>query len=38
MLKILIVQNMESRLSGGDVYLNQKIDNESDNDLNELVK
>ena len=28
---------MESRLSGGDVYLNQKIDNESDNDLMSLL-
>ena len=31
------VQNMESRLSGGDVYLNQKIDNESENDLMSLL-
>ena len=31
------VQNMESRLSGGDVYLNQKIDNESENDLMSLI-
>ena len=39
MLKVknLEVQNMESRLSGGDVYLNQKIDNESDNDLMSLL-
>ena len=29
-VKSLEVQNMESRLSGGDVYLNQKIDNESE--------
>jgi RNA polymerase sigma-32 factor len=28
---------MESRLSGGDVYLNQKIDNESENDLMSLL-
>ena len=32
------VQNMESRLSGGDVFLNQKIDNESDNDLMSLLE
>jgi RNA polymerase sigma-32 factor len=31
------VQNMESRLSGGDVYLNQKIDSESENDLMSLL-
>lgn len=36
-VKNLEVQNMESRLSGGDVYLNQKIDNESDNDLMSLL-
>jgi len=32
------VQNMESRLSGGDVHLNQKIDNESENDLMSLLQ
>ena len=32
------VQNMESRLSGGDVFLNQKIDNESENDLMNLLE
>tara|TARA_Y100001970_G_scaffold294158_1_gene447673 strand:+ start:5669 stop:6532 length:864 start_codon:yes stop_codon:yes gene_type:complete len=32
------VQNMESRLSGGDVFLNQKIDNESENDLMSLLE
>ena len=39
MLKVkkLEVQNMESRLSGGDVFLNQKIDNDSDNDLMGLL-
>jgi len=31
------VQNMESRLSGGDVYLNQKIDSESESDLMSLL-
>ena len=36
-VKNLEVQNMESRLSGGDLYLNQKIDNESDNDLMSLL-
>ena len=37
-VKSLEVQNMESRLSGGDVYLNQKIDNESENDLMSLMQ
>jgi RNA polymerase sigma-32 factor len=39
MLKVkkLEVQNMESRLSGGDVFLNQKIDNDTDNDLMGLL-
>ncbi len=32
------VQNMESRLTGGDLYLNQKIDNESENDLMSLLQ
>ena len=32
------VQNMESRLSGGDVYLNQKIDNDSENDLMSMLE
>jgi len=36
-VKNIEVQNMESRLSGGDVYLNQKIDNESENDLMSLL-
>ena len=31
------VQNMESRLTGGDVFLNQKIDSESENDLMSLL-
>jgi len=32
------IQNMESRLSGGDVFLNQKIDNDSENDLMNLLE
>ena len=36
-VKTFEVQNMESRLSGGDVYLNQKIDEESDNDFMNLL-
>ena len=36
-VKNIEVQTMESRLSGGDVYLNQKIDSESDNDLMSLL-
>ena len=31
------VQNMESRLAGGDLYLNQKVDNDSENDLMSLL-
>ena len=37
-VKTFEVQNMESRLSGGDVFLNQKIDNESDNDLMSILE
>jgi RNA polymerase sigma-32 factor len=37
-VKTFEVQNMESRLSGGDVFLNQKIDNESENDLMSLLE
>ncbi len=37
-VKSLEIQNMESRLSGGDVFLNQKIDNESENDLISLLE
>ena len=37
-VKSLQVQNMESRLSGGDVFLNQKIDNDSENDLMSLLQ
>ena len=36
-VKSLEVQNMESRLTGGDLYLNQKVDNESENDLMSLL-
>ena len=32
------IQNMESRLSGGDVFLNQAIDNDSENDLMSLLQ
>ena len=32
------VQNMESRLSGGDVFLNQKINNGSEHDLMSLLE
>jgi RNA polymerase sigma-32 factor len=37
-VKNLEVQNMESRLTVGDVHLNQKIDSESDNDLMSLLQ
>ncbi len=36
-VKSIEVQNMESRLSGGDVFLNQKFDNESENDMMSLL-
>ena len=36
-VKSLEVQNMESRLTGGDLFLNQKVDNESENDLMSLL-
>jgi len=36
-VKSLEVQNMESRLTGGDLHLNQKIDNENENDLMDLI-
>ncbi len=36
-VKSLEVQNMESRLTGGDLYLNQKVDNETENDLMSLL-
>ena len=37
-VKNLEVQNMESRLSGGDVHLNQRIDSDSENDLMGLLQ
>ncbi len=37
-VKTFEVQNMESRLSGGDVFLNQKIDKDSENDLMSLLE
>jgi RNA polymerase sigma-32 factor len=37
-VKNLEVQNMESRLSGGDVHLNQKINDESGGDLMSLLQ
>ena len=37
-VKKIEIQNMESRLTGGDVHLNQKIDNESDNDLMSMLE
>ena len=37
-VKNLEVQNMESRLSGGDVHLNQTIDHDSENDLMSLLQ
>jgi RNA polymerase sigma factor, sigma-70 family len=37
-VKSFEVQNMESRLSGGDVFLNQKIDSDSENDLMSLLE
>ena len=36
-VKSIEVQNMESRLAGGDLYLNQKVDNESEIDLMSLL-
>ena len=36
-VKSIEVQNMESRLSGGDVFLNQKFDNDSENDMMSLL-
>ena len=36
-VKSIEVQNMESRLSGGDLHLNQKVDNETENDLMSLL-
>ncbi len=36
-VKSLEVQNMESRLTGGDLYLNQKVDNDTESDLMSLL-
>ena len=36
-VKSFEVQNMESRLTGGDLHLNQKVDSESENDLMSLL-
>ena len=36
-VKSIEVQNMESRLAGGDLHLNQKVDNETENDLMSLL-
>ena len=36
-VKSMEVQNMESRLTGGDLHLNQKVDSESENDLMSLL-
>lgn len=37
-VKNLEIQNMESRLTGGDVFLNQKIDKDSDGDLMSMLQ
>ena len=36
-VKSFEVQNMESRLTGGDLHLNQKVDSEAENDLMSLL-
>ncbi len=36
-VKSMEVQNMEARLTGGDFHLNQKVDNESENDMMSLL-
>ena len=36
-VKSIDIQNMESRLTGGDLHLNQKVDNETENDLMSLL-
>ncbi len=36
-VKSLEVQNMESRLTGGDLHLNQKVDTDTENDLMSLL-
>ena len=36
-VKSIEVQNMESRLTGGDLHLNQKVDSENENDLMSML-
>ena len=36
-VKSIEVQNMESRLTSGDLHLNQKVDNDTENDLMSLL-
>ena len=36
-VKSIDIQNMESRLTGGDLHLNQKVDSDSENDLMGLL-
>ena len=36
-VKSIDIQNMKSRLTGGDLHLNQKVDNETENDLMSLL-
>ena len=36
-VKSIDIQNMESRLTGGDLHLNQKVDSDSENDLISLL-
>jgi RNA polymerase sigma-32 factor len=36
-VKSIDIQNMESRLTGGDLHLNQKVDSDSENDLMSLL-
>ncbi len=36
-VKSIEVQNMESRLTGGDLHLNQRVDAENENDLMDLL-
>ena len=36
-VKSIDVQNMESRLTGGDLHLNHKVDNDTENDLMSLL-
>ena len=36
-VKSIEIQNMESRLTGGDLHLNQKVDNDTENDFMSLL-